>query len=259
MLKRGHYFENQPRDEKIILVKRRHWLAYSAQLILIVFLILIPFGLFFYMSTYDLFNIRTLIMQDYINLANLVVFTSCYILIVLALFIYSWENYYLNIVIITSEHLVDIKQVDWFQRKVSEQSLLRVQDVSSKMQGFLQTFFKVGTVYVETAGEAPNFVMPNIHKPYEMSNTIMTYQERMIQGTNQKKNIAVAEGEIAAQKKGFNDVSFKAEEKPILIKKESKPIPNNSDDISYLSQSKKVKSESKRDGGEIKDGEVIEF
>jgi dephospho-CoA kinase len=49
------------------------------------------------------------------------------------------------------------------------------------MEGFWQKFFRVGTVYVETAGEQPNFRMTNIKHPIEVANSIMQIHEELVE------------------------------------------------------------------------------
>ena len=173
MLQKGNYFKEQVREDQVVLFIRRHWLSFLFWIIALLIMIITPIILRFSLN------------EIYVNLsqntrAYFIVIISAYILITLAIFLTAWISYYLNVVVITPEHLVDIRQSGLFNRRVSEQSLLRVQDVSAHMKGFLQTFFRYGTVLVETAGEAPNFHMPYISQPNRVANTILKLHEEMV-------------------------------------------------------------------------------
>src|SRR3990167_4508371 len=159
MLKKGSYFSEQDHDEKVVLFIRRHWLAFLPWIVIIFMMILIPAILIIVYGS----QVPELFFGT--NRAFLIVGVGSYLLITLAVFLTAWTGYYLNVAIITPEHLVDIRQSGLFNRKVSEQSLLRVQDVSARITGIMQTFFRYGMVFVETAGEAPNFEMLNIPLP----------------------------------------------------------------------------------------------
>jgi len=184
MLQKGNYFKEQVREDQVVLFIRRHWLSFLFWIIALAIMILTPIILRFSLN------------EIYVNLsqntkAYFIVIISAYILITLAIFLTAWIGYYLNVVVITPEHLVDIRQSGLFNRRVSEQSLLRVQDVSAHMKGFLQTFFRYGTVLVETAGEAPNFEMPYISQPNRVANTILKLHEEMVKRAGfSKKDLA---------------------------------------------------------------------
>lgn len=175
MLEKSHYFPGQESREEIILFLRRHWVAYFKWIIILALLIIVPSVLFIFgLSSGDL------VINESNDFFFLIIITI-YILFILALFITTWIDYYLDVTIVTREHLVNIKQNELFSRSVAEQSLLRVQDVSSKKVGFFQTYFNFGTVLVETAGEMPNFTMHNIEDPNLVARTIMNIQEELLQ------------------------------------------------------------------------------
>ena len=174
MLPKGTYFADQKQNEQVVLFIRRHALSFLPWMVFISLMVILP--IIFYYNWKD-FVFSALPPRDF-NYA--IIGVSAYYLIVIAVFLTAWIGYYLSVAIITPEHLVDIRQDGLFNRRISEQSLLRVQDVSAHMQGFLQTFFHYGTVFVETAGEAPNFVIPSIPYPNRVANTILKLHEEMV-------------------------------------------------------------------------------
>lgn len=201
MLKPGSYFSEQTRDEKVVIFVRRHWLSFFNWMLIICIMFFIP-PIIFYSNQSDLL---TSIRSSYVSMSYIIIGISCYYLFVLALFTTAWMNYYLDVSIVTTNHLIDIRQFGLFNRKVAEQSLLRVQDVSSRMKGFLQTLARYGEVYVETAGDAPNFEMRDIPRPHRIANAIMGLHEELVKSSQYVPELAVAEGEFKKQPGAINE------------------------------------------------------
>jgi len=177
MLEKTSFYPGQNSNEEIVLFIRSHWFAYlgwAAVVFIMTVMPVIVIGiLIFYGAWNDIYNY---------NISSkffIVTFLGAYYLFTLALFLTTWVDWYLDVTIITKGHLVIIRQDELFNRKVAEQSLLRVQDVSSQTNGIFESFFHFGTVYVETAGEQPNFKMTNIPNPTVVANTIIKLHEEL--------------------------------------------------------------------------------
>lgn len=177
MLSEGYYFPEQRHEEQIIRFIHRRWLSFLPWIVFITLMVILPIILF---SLWRDTIINSFGPED---VRYFIVGLSAYYLITLAVFLTAWIGYYLNVVLITPERLIDIRQNGLFNRLVAEQSLLRVQDVSARMNGFFQTFFLYGTVVVETAGESPNFVIPDLPMPNEVANTILKLHENLMKKT----------------------------------------------------------------------------
>lgn len=176
MLPRGLSFPDQTaHSEPVALFVRRHWIAFFSWGILIACMLLGPVVVALFLAGLGAIPALTKEQQTFIILGG-----SAYYLFVLAVFLAAWIDYYLDVTIVTERRLVDIHQNGLFNHRVSEQSLLRVQDVSVKVKGLVQTFFRFGTVYVETAGEAPNFVMQNLPNPNQVANKIIELHNQLI-------------------------------------------------------------------------------
>jgi uncharacterized membrane protein YdbT with pleckstrin-like domain len=87
-------------------------------------------------------------------------------------FFVEWTNFMLDTWILTDERLIDVEQVSLFSRKVSTLSLDRVQDITITEAGFLETFFGIGVVLVQTAGEAQEFRIYGIKDPSHVKDLI---------------------------------------------------------------------------------------
>lgn len=86
----------------------------------------------------------------------------------------GFTQYYLNHWVITTTRIVRVRQYGFFSREVSSFLLLKVQDVSTTVDGLFADLLGYGSVRVETAGDASrHFVMDGIDDPTGMRDLIM--------------------------------------------------------------------------------------
>lgn len=176
MLARGHYYADQgTKNEPMVLFVRRHWFSFLPWAILVLFIVLAPIILF----SISLGQTNILALSQTIRV-SIILGTSAYYLFALAIFLAVWIDFYLDVTIVTEQRLIDIHQDGLFNHRISEQSLLRVQDVSVRVLGPFQTMMQFGTVYVETAGEEQNFVMVNLPKPNLIADKIMDLHHQLV-------------------------------------------------------------------------------
>jgi len=167
------YFPGQEESENIIKIIRRHWFTYVI-FWLLAFLMIIPVIviIIYWIANYDQISI--------FNGNILVLSTSLYLLFILALEIYGFINYYLDVYIITDRRIVDIKQDGFFRRSISELNLRQIQDVNAKVIGAGGTFFHYGDVDIQTAAEKDNFLFHAIPHPYRTSKQILELHEQYV-------------------------------------------------------------------------------
>jgi len=171
-MQRPKTFPGQKPDEKIEVFLRRHWLSFLPTILISFFMLLIP--LFVFLGL----RILGINLGEFENIIILGI--SCYLLIVLAFYLTSFIDYYLDICIVTDKRIVDIEQNGLFNRVISEQNLIRVQDVTAKRRGILQTFFNFGDLFIQTAGEAPNFEFLAIPRPNEAAQIILKLHQDVL-------------------------------------------------------------------------------
>ena len=95
----------------------------------------------------------------------LLLLTSLYYLFIWVTMFTVFVDYYLDIYIVTTHRIVDIEQKGLFNHIVSEQSLERVQDVSSKVKGFFPTFLDYGLVLIQSAAAKNLFHFKQVPEP----------------------------------------------------------------------------------------------
>jgi hypothetical protein len=86
---------------------------------------------------------------------------------------YFLTLYALNTVIITDRRIIENEQLGFFDRKVSELHLYRIQDVSTRIEGAIPTFFSFGAVSVQTASAEREFIFEEIPHPERVKDAVM--------------------------------------------------------------------------------------
>jgi hypothetical protein len=86
----------------------------------------------------------------------------------------AFTQYYLNHWVVTTLRIVRVRQHAFFAREVASFHLLRVQDVTTEVNGIFADLLGYGSVRVQTAGtESSDFVMDGIDDPQDMRDLIM--------------------------------------------------------------------------------------
>lgn len=165
------YFESQQPDEEVIFVVRRHIIA-----LMPIFAIV---AAIYFLGFFGVFILPSLVPTLVTGLAyNVYILVISLIFLFNTIFLFSnWVLHYLHISLLTTEHFVEIDQYGLFGRKISALTLDRIQDVSNDQNGLLHTLFNLGSVQIQTAGEAPNFQLHFVPDPYKICQTIMETEE----------------------------------------------------------------------------------
>ncbi|MBI1982277.1 MAG: hypothetical protein HYY87_02300 [Candidatus Levybacteria bacterium] len=163
----GFSFQNQEKDEKILLFLRRHLLTNLSWLIPSLLLLLLPplLGLF----TPSLGNLfpPLLLPQNYLTVLLLF-----YYLFVFNYMFISFISWFYNIGIITQKRVIDIDYSDIVHRYISYTKLNLIEDVTYRQTGFIRSLFNYGDVFVQTAGTHPNFEFLSVPQPAKATHVI---------------------------------------------------------------------------------------
>lgn len=146
-------FETQERKEKIILLLRRHWITNLPWMGLTLLLLIAPTLL------------RFVPLFDFLPPRFRFVSVIIWYLLVLGLTFENFLTWFFNVNIVTDERVVDIDFYSLIYKEISHCKIDRIQDVTYKMGGVVQTFFNYGDVMVQTAGEKPVFEFEAVPRP----------------------------------------------------------------------------------------------
>jgi len=153
-------FPGQHKNEKAIMVIRKHRIVLLPYLLHIIAMVLLPalFYIFVIPLTFSAF-----LEAPYDRL--FILLAAIYYGFVWIIAFVVWVDYYLDIWIVTDERLLDVEQRGFFNRVVSELDLKRIQDITSKVQGMLPTMFGFGDIQIQTAAEEHRFHLKSIPHP----------------------------------------------------------------------------------------------
>jgi len=144
-LPKGVSFETKNREEKIVLLLRRHPITNLRWILIAVFLILAPLVLNFFP------------ILDFLPANFRFVAVLGWYLITLAFIFENFLDWFFNVNIITDERIVDIDFDNLIYKKISEMAIDKIQDVTVRTGGVVRTMFNYGDVFIQTAAEVTNF------------------------------------------------------------------------------------------------------
>lgn len=96
--------------------------------------------------------------------------------------------YSFNVFIITDQRIIDIDQQGLFDRTVSETTYEKIQDVSYRRKGMLQTLFHYGSVVIQTAGQQANIELHGVRNPERIQQVIINAQSNAKEASHDKNN-----------------------------------------------------------------------
>jgi len=167
------------KNEYIIFEARRNWIVLWGKTIGLLFSILIPIFIF------SLLGATNFVTFSGNKDALFMVFVLSWIFLVWNLMFVAWTDHYLDIFVITNKNLIDIEQKGIFNREVSVLSLDKIQDITTKVGGFVPTVIGYGDLFIQTAGSEKEFILKSIDKP----NFVRSKIKEAISGEVSKEDI----------------------------------------------------------------------
>ena len=148
-------FETRDKEEKVILLLRKHPLTNFSWIVVGALMIVAPIAL-------SAFPLLSFLPKEF----QLIVILGWY-LITTALLLENFLTWFFNVNLITDERIIDIDFFNLIYKQVSDTNIDKIQDVTYTMGGVARTLFNYGDVFVQTAAEVPNFdflAVPNPDK-----------------------------------------------------------------------------------------------
>ena len=141
-------------DETVIATTRKHWFLITIELAIIVFFGLAP--VFGFMVVLSLPPESVIVALVQAQTALIVFGLSAWLLMSTMAATTSWTNYYLDLWILTDRRIIVIDQIGYFNRKVSNFRLERLQDITVSIKGLIPTLFNYGIIRAQTASASEN-------------------------------------------------------------------------------------------------------
>jgi hypothetical protein len=155
-------------DEQIVKVLRKHFFLLFKKVIFFLVLIILPYFLY-----------RILLLQypgllsGQVSYPVILIAGSTFYLFVWLFFFFTFIDYYLDVWIVTTRRIIDVRQNGFFSRTISELEIEKVQDTTSEIKGFFPTILKYGNLYVQSAGEVERFVFQQVPDPDNVRDVII--------------------------------------------------------------------------------------
>jgi uncharacterized membrane protein YdbT with pleckstrin-like domain len=159
-LKNKHNFPGQHEGEEVVLVIRKHIITLLPYALHIILMCLLPVIFYSFIVPYAL---PAFLEEPYSGL--FILLSVIYYGFVWIIIFTIWADYYLDIWIVTNERLINIEQIGFFNRVVSELDLKRIQDITSGVHGMIPTMFGFGNIHIQTAAEEGKFDLKSVPHP----------------------------------------------------------------------------------------------
>ncbi len=160
-------------DEAVIKTVRKHWFVITVELLTIIFFGLMPvFGFMVLLALPP----QEMIMGIFETQTPVIIFgLAAWLLMSAMATATAWTHYYLDLWVITDRRIIVIDQIGFFNRKVSNFRLERLQDIKVSVNGIIATLLNYGTVRAQTASAAEsNFESRFLPDPRELQSLIQT-------------------------------------------------------------------------------------
>lgn len=166
--------------EQIIKIVRRHYFVIVPVVLAIVFGALVPAFLISFVSSGFVpldENIKTSI-ELFVSKWQVFGY-SLWLLLLWIIFFIEWTDYYLDLWVITDRRIVDVEQKGFFHREVTSFKFEQIQDITVETKGLVETFFKFGTLHIQTAGHNREIVIRDAHYPEDARTLILKLSEKL--------------------------------------------------------------------------------
>ena len=155
-------FYGRDKDEEIVFVVRKHWIAYLPDLLYILLVLLLPFFFVYLFSILQIFLTPAI----YVGILLLSIGIAC------TLAVTTFLKWYYTLHIITDERIVIVRMDNAFYHSFAEAQLEKIEDITHTQSGMLGTVFDVGNVDIDTAGHDIDFRLSMIPHPREMQDIL---------------------------------------------------------------------------------------
>lgn len=155
-------------DEKVVLMKRRHWYVIASEGAALLFAAALPFagGAVVWGASPEAADfIRT-------HATLFLFYGAVWVQMIWMFFFIGWTNYYLDVLMVTNRRVVDVEQIGLFARDMAEMRLENIQDVKVEVIGIIPSLLKMGDLHIQTAGQAKEVYIRHIPEVHEVREAI---------------------------------------------------------------------------------------
>lgn len=165
------------KDERIILLCRRHWLTFFFAAFNVLILMMAVIGAPFFLAVLIPERLVSII-SVYEGLMFLAVVLAVEMLWVVLFLIFI--DYYLDVWIVTDHRLIFVELHGIFSRTVSSVHLRNIQDISTDIHGIIPTLLGFGNIRAESAATQGEFIFKQVPNPNAIKDIILKAKEEFL-------------------------------------------------------------------------------
>ena len=168
-------------EEKIIVGIRKHWFVFFLEASGLMVAAVVPFILTMFADTMFEGVVTAIGTATF---ENLLLFTlAAWLIILTVAFFVIFTTYYLDMLVVTNQRLIDVDQISLFARDIATAPLHNVEDVKIESLGIFATLFKFGNLHIQTAAESKEIIIRGIRHPERARDIVLrAYHEATKQG-----------------------------------------------------------------------------
>jgi membrane protein YdbS with pleckstrin-like domain len=157
-------FAGKEDNEEVILMLRQHPASFWVQYLMIFVFILLPFVFLFGLVGLGFEDAST----GAISIAGFIIFW----MLAFTISVDTFLKWFYSVNIVTDQRVVDVDFHNVLFHKVSEATLVRIEDVTHTVDGLLGSLFDYGSVYIQTAGTRTEIEFQNVPRPRDVQDVL---------------------------------------------------------------------------------------
>ena len=171
-------FPGQHEGERVEFLIRKHWIIDAKVTIITVFFYVVPAMI--------LLSLIIAYWPDFFeNYMGLIILIFLIYLLYTGLALYiKWLNEELDLMIVTNLRIINLEQVSFMTRTVSEANLTQIQDVKGIQKGVLSNTLHYGDLEIDTASHKRVFFIEDISNPFDTARKLLAIRDANLKQTS---------------------------------------------------------------------------
>lgn len=176
-------FPGKREGDKVVFFVHKHWIKYVVTSIVTILLLSIPIiAIILYLQN----NLgHNLLSAEIITIG-----IGIYLLIVMAIIIQAFVDFYLDIFVATEDRVIFVRQNGFFNQQIDVAHIWDIDEVGVDVKGFLNSVLDCGDLVIHMGNDEAILTVNDIKNPNKIGQEIMRLQKEHVEsGGLRKKEI----------------------------------------------------------------------
>lgn len=158
MITRSYLTKNLREGETLVAIARRHLASLFLGVVFSIMFLLAPFFFLFPLVRLGQWGIL-----------------GFFVLVTIGILLTTRTTmlYFLNMLAISTKRIIEVDQLGFFEQRVNEVNLEKIQNVSFSVKGVFQTLFRYGAVHIRVVGQQQELTVKNVARPEQVHQTLL--------------------------------------------------------------------------------------